>query len=205
MSVISPGALGNLPQRGRRSARRGRAAAAAPALCAGRWEQEPCLHPKHDPAPTDHGPRPQLPWDSASAALAPRTAHGSAGLDGTQPWPKHWTHSQFGVPQALCPPRLAARTQGCSCVSAPRQGPSLPLAPPRGVRLPRGACPAAHGSAAAVPAPGTSWRISPNFKENFLKAALQLIGFCNIANPNVHKSCQTLKNNENSLYITRVF
>lgn len=78
-------------------------------------------------------------------------------------------------------------------------------APRRGATLLRGASPGARGSAAAIPAPGTSWRISPNFKENFLKAALQLIGFCNVANANVHKSCQTLKNNENSLDITKVF
>lgn len=69
----------------------------------------------------------------------------------------------------------------------------------------RSKSPGARGSAAAIPAPGTSWRISPNFKENFLKAALQLIGFCIVANANVHKSCQTLKNNENSLDITKVF
>lgn len=68
MSVISPGALGNLPQRGRGSARRGRAAAAAPAFCAGRWEQEPCLHPEHDPAPY----RPRAP-SSASPGLCKRS------------------------------------------------------------------------------------------------------------------------------------
>lgn len=188
------------------------AAAAAPACTLHRAMGAGPLPPalparlEPNPAPMDRWPLPQLPRDSASAAPAPCTACGSVGLDRTRPLPKCWTHSQFGVSQPLGPPWLAARTQGCSSVSASsRQCLSLPLGPRRGATLLRGASPAAHGSAAAVPAPGTSWRISPNFKENFLKAALQLIGFCNIANTNVHKSCQTLKNNENSLNVTRVF
>lgn len=93
------------------------------------------------------------------------------------------------------------------CPAAP--GRAQPLRAPKAapVRAPRSARPApgdpaGRSSGTAVPAPGTSWRPAPSFKENFLKAALQLIGFCNIANPNVHKSCQTLKNNESSLYIT---
>lgn len=102
-----------------------------------------------------------------------------------------------------CSPWLGSA--GCPAAPGRAQPPHAPKDAP--VRAPRSArpapgVPAGRSSGTTVPAPGTSWRPAPSFKENFLKAALQLIGFCNIANPNVHKSCQTLKNNESSLYIT---
>lgn len=39
------------------------------------------------------------------------------------------------------------------------------------------------------PGSGHFLEIKPNFKENFLKAALQLIGFHSMANANIHQSC----------------